>query len=128
MWGKAAIWGPFGNAAISLFDHWSMFLCLPGKLIWYDYSAPDRRVEYCDDHVCLCEFVCDYVCGTTRPVFSTFHLCITYGRRSVLLWWRSGMLRTSGFVDDVIFAHTLICCSTSPPGLGSHVHSHRLAV
>ena len=30
---------------------------------------------------------------------------VTYGRGSVLLWWRSDMLRISGFTHDVIFAH-----------------------
>jgi len=41
---------------------------------------------------------------------------VTYGRGSVLLWRRSDTLRISGFADDVIFAHKLIGCSTSPPG------------
>jgi len=30
---------------------------------------------------------------------------VTYGRGSVFLWRRSDTLCTSGFVDDVIFAH-----------------------
>jgi len=30
---------------------------------------------------------------------------LTYGRGSVLLWRRSDMLCTSGFMDDFIFAH-----------------------
>jgi len=30
---------------------------------------------------------------------------VTYGRGSVLLWQHSDMLCTSGFMDDVIFAH-----------------------
>ena len=30
---------------------------------------------------------------------------IAYGRGSVLLWRHSDMLRISGFVDGVIFAH-----------------------
>jgi len=30
---------------------------------------------------------------------------VTHGRGSVLLWRRSDMLCTSGFMDDVIFAH-----------------------
>jgi len=34
-----------------------------------------------------------------------FFVHITYGRGSVLLWQRSDMLSTSGFMDDVIFAH-----------------------
>ena len=36
-----------------------------------------------------------------------FFVHVTYGRGSVLLWQHSGMLRISGFVDDVIFAHKL---------------------
>jgi len=32
---------------------------------------------------------------------------VAYGRGLVLLWWRSDMLRISGFVDDVIFVHKL---------------------
>jgi len=32
---------------------------------------------------------------------------VTSGRGSVLLWRRSDMLRISGFVNDVIFAHKL---------------------
>ena len=39
---------------------------------------------------------------------------VTYGRGSVLLWRRSDTLCTSGFMDDVIFAH-LPSCSTSLP-------------
>jgi len=34
-----------------------------------------------------------------------FFVHVTYGRRSVLLWQRSDKLCTSGFIDDVIFAH-----------------------
>jgi len=41
---------------------------------------------------------------------------VTCGRGSVLLWRRNDMLRISGFVDDVIFAHKLIGCSMLPPG------------
>ena len=29
----------------------------------------------------------------------------TYGRGSVHLWRRSDVFRTSGFIDDIIFAH-----------------------
>ena len=32
-------------------------------------------------------------------------MLVTYGRGSVLLWRRSDTLCTSGFVDDIIFAH-----------------------
>jgi len=37
---------------------------------------------------------------------SPFFMLVTYGRGSVLLRRRSDMLRISGFMDDVIFAHT----------------------
>ena len=47
--------------------------------------------------------------GKTLPFF-------TYGYGSVLLLRRNYMLLISGFVDDVIFAHKLTGCSTSPPG------------
>ena len=57
-------------------------------------------------YVCVCLFVCrDRIFGTTRPIFAKIVVRVTYGRRSVLLWRRSDMLRTSGFMDDVIFAH-----------------------
>ena len=61
--------------------------------------------------VCVCVFVClsvrDHIFGTrlTRAIFTKFFLHVTYGRGSVLLWRRSDMLCTSGFTDDVIFAH-----------------------
>jgi len=32
-------------------------------------------------------------------------MLVTHGRGSVLLWRRSDMLRTSGFMDDVISVH-----------------------
>ena len=71
-----------------------------------DYSASDREAEYCDERVCLC--VCRCVCLSTiisSELRVQFFLPLTYGRGSVLLWRRSDMLYTSGFVDDVIFAH-----------------------
>ena len=42
---------------------------------------------------CLCVFVCDHIFGTIRPMLS-----ITVSRRI-------DTLCTSGFMDDVIFAH-----------------------
>jgi len=39
------------------------------------------------------------LCG----IFCACYLCVG----SVLLWWRSDMLRISGFMDDVIFAREL---------------------
>jgi len=39
------------------------------------------------------------------PIFTKKIARITYGRGSVFLWRRGDMLCTSGFTDDVIFAH-----------------------
>ena len=44
------------------------------------YFAPDRGAEYCDDRVCLCvclyEFVCfsvrEHISETARPIFISF--------------------------------------------------------
>jgi len=55
---------------------------------------------------CLCSSVRDHTFETTRPIITRFFVHVTYGRASVLLWRRSDMLRTSGFLDDAIFAHT----------------------
>jgi len=56
--------------------------------------------------VCVCFFsVRDDIFGTTRPIFNNFFVHVTCGRGSVLLWRRTGILCTSGFTDDVIFAH-----------------------
>ena len=89
------------------------------------------NVEYCNERVCLSVRVC--VCLSTITIISPelhvrydlhqFFVRVTYGRGSVLLRRRSyifllwrRMLHISGFVDNVIFAHKLIGCSTSPPG------------
>jgi len=74
-----------------------------------------RRVEYCDEHVCLpvcfcvcvCLFVCDHIFGTTHPIVTKFFVHVSCSRGSVLLWQLSDKLRISGFVDDVISAHNL---------------------
>ena len=59
--------------------------------------------------VCVCLCVClsvrDHISATTRPIFTAFFVHVTYGRGSVLLWRRSDTLCTSGFMNDVIFAH-----------------------
>jgi len=56
--------------------------------------------------VCLCVFVCprSYLRNYTSDLHQIF-VRVNYGSGSVLLWWRSDMLCTSGFMDDVIFAH-----------------------
>ena len=70
-----------------------------------------RAAEYCDERVCLsvCLYVClsvqDHISGTTRPIFTKCFVHVTYGRGSVLLWWRNDMLCISGFMEDVTFAH-----------------------
>ena len=54
--------------------------------------------------VCVCSSVRDL---SVRNYTSDLHRIfahITCGRGSVLLWRRSDTLRTSGFMDDVIFA------------------------
>jgi len=53
----------------------------------------------------LCVFVRDHISGTTRAIFTKIFVHVTYGRGSVLLWRRSDMSCTSGFIDDVMFAH-----------------------
>jgi len=55
-------------------------------------------------YVCVCLSVHDHIFGTTRPICVKFFVHVIYGRGSVLLWRRSDMLCTSGFMDD-IFAH-----------------------
>ena len=75
--------------------------------LFCNYSTPDREAEYCEERVCLC--VClsahDHIFETTRPIFTKYFF-------ACYLWpWlgpplrRSDALCTSGFMDDVIFAH-----------------------
>ena len=54
--------------------------------------------------VCVCLSVRDHIFGTRRLIFK-FFVHVTYGRGSVLIWRHSDMLCTSGFMDDIIFAH-----------------------
>ena len=57
--------------------------------------------------VCLCVCLSTIISSELHVRSSqNFFLHVTYGRGSDLLWWRrSDMLCTSGFMDDVIFAH-----------------------
>jgi len=56
--------------------------------------------------VCLCVFVCPrlYI-GNYTSDLHRISVHVTYGRGSAPLWRRSDTLCTSGFMDDVIFAH-----------------------
>jgi len=49
-------------------------------------------VEYCDECVCLSVCAC-------------LSMHVTFGPGLIFLWRRSDTLCTSGFMDDVIFAH-----------------------
>ena len=76
----------------------------------FNYSAPDRAAEYCDERVCLSVCVClSAIVSPELHVRSSpdFLVYVTYGRGSVLLWLRIDTLCTSGFMDDVIFAQKL---------------------
>ena len=53
----------------------------------------------------MCLSVRDHISGTTRPIFTKYFVLVTYGRGSVLMWRRNDTLCTSGFMDDVMFAH-----------------------
>ena len=71
------------------------------------FSAHDSEAGYCDERLSVCLCVCLRVFVCPRPYLrnytSNFHkivVHVTNSRGSVLLW-----RRTSGFVDDVIFAH-----------------------
>jgi len=53
--------------------------------------------------VCLSAIISSERHVRSSPIFKR----VTCGRGSVLLWRRSDMLRISGFIGDVIFAHKL---------------------
>ena len=71
------------------------------------YSAHDRETAYYDERVCLCVCLSAIISWNYTSHLYQFFMHVTYGRGSVLLWQRNDMLRISGFVDDVIFAHKL---------------------
>jgi len=75
--------------------------------------------------VSVCVFVCpwSYLRNYTSDLHQFLCMLLMAVARS-LLWRRSDMLHISGFVDDVIFAHQLIGCSTSPPGWGSEAYTY----
>jgi len=57
--------------------------------------------------VCVCVYlsVRNHVFVTSHPIFAKISVHVARG--SFLLWRRSDTLCTSGFMDDVIFAHKL---------------------
>jgi len=87
-----------------------------GRIVQYSLSSSslfrsDKQAEYCDDRVCLCVCVCvclsvrDHISETTRPIFTKVFVHATCGHGSVLRWRRCNTFCTSGFMDDVMFAH-----------------------
>jgi len=77
------------------------------------YSASDRGAVHCDERVCLSVSLCSCVCQSAN-ISSELHVRSSSNllcplpmavARSSLLWRRSDTLCTSGFEDDVIFAH-----------------------
>jgi len=73
---------------------------VPLKCNYYSTPTGERRIVM----TMSCVFMYFFV-AIVRPMFTNFCVPVTHGRGSVLLWRRSGMLRTSGFMYDVIFAH-----------------------
>jgi len=78
----------------------------------YFYSAPDTEAdqycdEYCYQRVCLCVCVCLSTILSSELHVRSLPIFVhaTYGRGSILLGRRTDKLCTSGFTDDVIFAH-----------------------
>jgi len=64
-------------------SQWNEFLLRP----------PHRGAVYCDDRVCLCVClsVCEHISGNTHLIFTKFFVHVTFGRGSVLRWWRCDM-------------------------------------
>jgi len=66
------------------------------------YFTAARSAKYCDECLCLSVYVCLFAC--VKNLMSKHHdiFCV---RGSVILWLQCKTLCTSGFVDDVTFAH-----------------------
>ena len=65
-------------------SHFDLHIMSDEAVINY-YSAPDRGAEYCEDHVCLCVFVCGRISRYTHPIFTKIFVPVIFGRSSVLL-------------------------------------------
>jgi len=62
-------------------------------------------VRACVRVVRVCACLSAIISSELRPIFTKIFMHVTYGRGLVFVWWRSDILCTSGFMDDVIFAH-----------------------
>ena len=81
----------------------------------------ERRTE--TDVLPLCH-AANYLRNYTCDIHQLF-VQVTYGRGAVLLWRRCDTLCTSGFVDDVMFAHqpTLLDVAAQLKR-NTHTHTH----
>ena len=73
------------------------------------------------ESVCVCVCACvylsvrDHIFENARPIVTKIYVLLTHGRGSVLFWWRNDTLCTSGFMDDVTFAHKPIVARRRRP-------------
>jgi len=67
------------------------------------YFASGRSARCCDERVCMSVRLHNSKTHTSN--FTKFSVLVSRGCGSVLLWQQCNMLCTSGFVDDVMFAH-----------------------
>jgi len=72
----------------------------------YVYSAPDRAVGYCDEHVCLSVCLSAIISLELHVRSSPNFLCML---PIAMAQPPSGgtVIRISSFTDDIIFAHKL---------------------
>ena len=91
--------------ACSLSAHWVLTARWVSPRVILLLLAPDKGEDrvlwwtYLSEFVCLC-----FECLSTSTS-DLHHICSVYWPWLVLLWWRCDTLCTSGFMDDVIFAH-----------------------
>ena len=64
-----------------------------------------KRSTVISTRVCVCICLSAIISPELHVRFLPIFTHVTHSRESVLLWRRSDKLRTSGFMDDVIFAH-----------------------
>ena len=76
----------------------------------------DSGARYCDERVCVCVsvYLCVFLSVNCTADLHHIFMHVTYGRSSVLLWWRSNALGTSGFMDYVVFGQTKVARRRSP--------------